>query len=105
MKTRSIRRLSKKEDPEAWYDETYQMILFPDPWHNNLIHMKRIESVQRTCEETSVENLIGDIEKVGLDKVISAKRKEFCFIAEAAAAAGAAGAAGNSAKGAGNTVK
>ena len=107
-KVEYVASLSKK-DLEAWYDETYQMMLLRILEHNNLIRMKRIESVQRTCEETSVENLARDIENEGLDKVISAKRVEDLDfvaknIAEAAAAAGAAGAAGNSAKGAGNTV-
>ena len=65
-----------KEELEAWYDETYQLMLLRILQHNNEDRMKRIDAVQEACEATSVEDVKRTLDEEGEDRVVSNRRKE-----------------------------
>ena len=65
-----------KEELEAWYDETYQLMLLRILQHNNEERMKRIDAVQAECEATSVEDVKRTLDEEGEDRVVSNRRKE-----------------------------
>ena len=65
-----------KEELEAWYDETYQLMLLRILQHNNEDRMKRIDAVQEACEATSVEDVTRTLDEEGEDRVVSNRRKE-----------------------------
>ena len=65
-----------KEELEAWYDETYQMMLLRILQHENLERMKRVDAVQEACEATSVESISKSIDLEGADRVMSRRRVE-----------------------------
>ena len=65
-----------KEELEAWYDETYQLMILRILQHNNEDRMKRIDAVQEACEATSVEDVKRTLDEEGEDRVVSNRRKE-----------------------------
>ena len=65
-----------KEELEAWYDETYQLMLLRILQHNNEDRMKRIDAVQEACEATSVEDVKRTLDEEGENRVVSNRRKE-----------------------------
>ena len=77
-----------KEELEAWYDETYQMLLLRILQHENLERMKRVEAVQQACEATSVESVSKALEREGTQRVLSRRRVEdINFVAQSVAEA------------------
>ncbi len=65
-----------KEELEAWYDETYQLMLLRILQHNNEDRMKRIDAVQEACEATLVKDVKKTLDEEGEDRVVSNKRRE-----------------------------
>ncbi|MDO4803617.1 MAG: LCP family protein [Lachnospiraceae bacterium] len=65
-----------KEELEAWYDETYQMLLLRILQHENQDRMKRVDAVQAACEATSVESISKIMEAEGADRILSRRRVE-----------------------------
>ncbi len=85
-----------KEELEAWYDETYQLMLLRILQHNNEDRMKRIDLVQQQCEATSVEDVKRTLDEEGEDRVVSNRRKEDLEFVARNVAEAAAIARGNS---------
>ena len=65
-----------KEELEAWYDETYQMMLLRILQHENLERMKRVDAVQQACEASSVESISKSMDLEGANRVMSRRRVE-----------------------------
>ncbi|MBR0377626.1 MAG: LCP family protein [Lachnospiraceae bacterium] len=65
-----------REELEAWYDETYQMMLLRILQHENLERMKRVDAVQQACEASSVESISKSMDLEGSNRVMSRRRVE-----------------------------